>query len=690
MLTTSTEASTMKAVETGPPTQPHAIVESKELPQMELPYPENALDTAIENSHGVALPIPESTPVSRKRADSVSSYQCPTPVTASGGKSQVALGGVTRQFVALIKKEPNCIVDLNEAVKILCVKKRRIYDITNVLEGIDLIEKVTKNKLRWRLGNAESMKEANIACNNIRSENSELELIEKELNHHTGVLHTYMTALANEAGAEDLRYLSYRDIREGMGFNADDDIYFAIKAPENMTLEIPHPESYADQSRSLYLRNEFGQRIPVYIGDAEKDIGIDLEQYYSEVEEKRIQEEASEHLNGEEEHSQPYDEHYEDIQSTPASRSTVDDNRLNTEYNQMADRCTNDTPAPSEKTQHEETLYNQTQHYDSTGNCEDSLKRVYAHQRSHTSATPTSATPTATIPEYLDNSHNLTTEDTQATQTYKRVKVEAQNAHSIIPANLSNIKLDQAKAGECTGRLPADSVHHQTAPSPALSGLYYAAASQEAGNTLNTLSSNSITIEERPRAESQQNIFHTGFKGNVHDSEANEAASTLEQAARSSGTQRHSHIPLAARYHPNSFTQSKIHRAHSSEDTPSDGWYPAAPQSTTGQQHPLLTTQHNTQITGTLHTLQPEVKTYSPAPDASPSYQNHVPNAKQSLRAPAVKPGVGMLGCFDTGVGAFENQTDSLFEIPGGILYSDYMFALDQNEGIADFYDLKF
>lgn len=41
-------------------------------------------------------------------------------------------------------------VDLNEASKTLDVQKRRIYDITNVLEGIGLIEKTIKNKIRWK------------------------------------------------------------------------------------------------------------------------------------------------------------------------------------------------------------------------------------------------------------------------------------------------------------------------------------------------------------------------------------------------------------------------------------------------------------------------------------------------------------------------------------------------------------
>jgi transcription factor E2F3 len=30
------------------------------------------------------------------------------------------------------------------------VIKRRIYDVTNVLEGIDLIEKTSKNIVKWK------------------------------------------------------------------------------------------------------------------------------------------------------------------------------------------------------------------------------------------------------------------------------------------------------------------------------------------------------------------------------------------------------------------------------------------------------------------------------------------------------------------------------------------------------------
>ena len=63
------------------------------------------------------------------------------------------MGELTRKFVNLIRfSNGQFSVDLNEAADKLQVQKRRIYDITNVLEGIGLIEKSLKNKICWREG----------------------------------------------------------------------------------------------------------------------------------------------------------------------------------------------------------------------------------------------------------------------------------------------------------------------------------------------------------------------------------------------------------------------------------------------------------------------------------------------------------------------------------------------------------
>jgi hypothetical protein len=63
-----------------------------------------------------------------------------------------SLGNLAKRFIALAESEQNNdnILDLNKAARILGVHKRRIYDITNVLEGISLIEKSSKNCIRWK------------------------------------------------------------------------------------------------------------------------------------------------------------------------------------------------------------------------------------------------------------------------------------------------------------------------------------------------------------------------------------------------------------------------------------------------------------------------------------------------------------------------------------------------------------
>lgn len=57
----------------------------------------------------------------------------------------------------LRETKPNQCVDISEAARTLNVQKRRIYDITNVLQGIGYIEKVGKNLMRWVGGTRDQM-----------------------------------------------------------------------------------------------------------------------------------------------------------------------------------------------------------------------------------------------------------------------------------------------------------------------------------------------------------------------------------------------------------------------------------------------------------------------------------------------------------------------------------------------------
>ncbi|KAL7985484.1 hypothetical protein Chor_004054 [Crotalus horridus] len=65
---------------------------------------------------------------------------------------ETSLNLTTKRFLELLSQSPDGVVDLNWAAEVLKVQKRRIYDITNVLEGIQLITKKSKNHIQW-LGN---------------------------------------------------------------------------------------------------------------------------------------------------------------------------------------------------------------------------------------------------------------------------------------------------------------------------------------------------------------------------------------------------------------------------------------------------------------------------------------------------------------------------------------------------------
>lgn len=65
-----------------------------------------------------------------------------------------SLGLLTKKFIDLLNESPDGVVDLNLASNKLKVQKRRIYDITNVLEGIGMLEKKSKNNIQWKCGNS--------------------------------------------------------------------------------------------------------------------------------------------------------------------------------------------------------------------------------------------------------------------------------------------------------------------------------------------------------------------------------------------------------------------------------------------------------------------------------------------------------------------------------------------------------
>lgn len=64
-------------------------------------------------------------------------------------RTDSSLSQLTRTFVCSLRTSPTSRVELKESALKLGIAKRRIYDITNVLEGIGLIVKDGKNAVQW-------------------------------------------------------------------------------------------------------------------------------------------------------------------------------------------------------------------------------------------------------------------------------------------------------------------------------------------------------------------------------------------------------------------------------------------------------------------------------------------------------------------------------------------------------------
>ncbi|KAF0036693.1 hypothetical protein F2P81_012005 [Scophthalmus maximus] len=87
-------------------------------------------------------PAPPSTPAPPRVPQS----------TTEKSRYDTSLNLTTKRFLSLLSQSADGVVDLNWASQVLDVQKRRIYDITNVLEGIQLISKKSKNNIQWLFG----------------------------------------------------------------------------------------------------------------------------------------------------------------------------------------------------------------------------------------------------------------------------------------------------------------------------------------------------------------------------------------------------------------------------------------------------------------------------------------------------------------------------------------------------------
>ncbi|KAK6167522.1 hypothetical protein SNE40_021526 [Patella caerulea] len=156
-----------------------------------------------------------------------------------------SLGLLTKKFVGLLRSATDGVVDLNKAAELLEVQKRRIYDITNVLEGISLIQKKSKNNIQWK--GATNSIAANTSLTTVistdavdlHSDIADLDAKENRLDEAIKNCTRQLKLLTEDRDNAKQAYVTYQDIRSLKSL--DERTVIAIKAPPETRLEVPDP-----------------------------------------------------------------------------------------------------------------------------------------------------------------------------------------------------------------------------------------------------------------------------------------------------------------------------------------------------------------------------------------------------------------------------------------------------------------
>ena len=233
----------------------------------------------------------------------------PACLMSSNSRFDSSLGILTKKFVFLLKRAASHgflengvtigpkaqggdgTLDLNVAAEQLGVQKRRIYDITNVLEGIGLIEKRTKNHIAWVHGKDPSILSSqdsgengleevssNIICrgeekmliDEVDSLKSEEEKLDKHIDFMMNLVKSYSNSpegmkVGSNTPGNPWMYIRKDDLTSLKDLK--DETVIAVRAPAGTTLDVPDPNdgmTPGSRKYQMYFKSP-GEKIDVFL-----------------------------------------------------------------------------------------------------------------------------------------------------------------------------------------------------------------------------------------------------------------------------------------------------------------------------------------------------------------------------------------------------------------------------------------
>ncbi|KAM9245040.1 LOW QUALITY PROTEIN: transcription factor E2F2 [Dugong dugon] len=170
-----------------------------------------------------------------------------------------SLGLLTKKFIYLLSESEDGVLDLNWAAEVLDVQKRRIYDITNVLEGIQLIRKKAKNNIQWVGRGVLEDPSRPGKQQQLGQELKELMSMEQALDQLIQSCSVNFKHLTEDKSNKRLAYVTYQDLRAVGSFK--EQTVIAVKAPPQTRLEVP---DRSEENLQIYLKSTQGP-IEVYL-----------------------------------------------------------------------------------------------------------------------------------------------------------------------------------------------------------------------------------------------------------------------------------------------------------------------------------------------------------------------------------------------------------------------------------------
>jgi hypothetical protein len=155
-------------------------------------------------------------------------------------RNESSLSVLTAKFLSLLSNAPDGTIDLNDAVTLLNVQKRRIYDITNVLEGIGYIQKSGKNKIQ--LIDQQDEKGLDQQLEALKVELAKIDEVEQSYDEAYQQLEDQLERIMKSPEEMRYAYITEADIKSLMGNTKIKTPYVLVEACENSHVEYYMPK----------------------------------------------------------------------------------------------------------------------------------------------------------------------------------------------------------------------------------------------------------------------------------------------------------------------------------------------------------------------------------------------------------------------------------------------------------------